>query len=547
MLAIPSGSRSDPAPPDVASTSALRVYWSVIRRHRVIVLATIALCVLFAAIVSFARTPMYRSAASIQFQKLNDVPTSVTGQTYVSTLDVARELETAANLMGSQEMAARTATSLGLDGPSALDAQVTAEAVEDTNVVRITAISSDPDAAARAATGYAEAFTTWKRETQQANLAAAEKWIQTKMKEYSPAERTNNPTFGALNYQLQGVRLARAMSTGNYSVAERGIVPSAPFKPRHLRDVALGLVLGLLLGVAAAFVADALDITVRTQEDISAALTLPIIGRLPAISKAAQRADSVEVLDNPSGLSAEAFRMLRGNLEFMSIDNQIKSILVTSCVAGEGKTSSACNLAVTLGRSGKRVVLVEADLRRPRITRYFGIRAHAGLTEVLRGKATLEEALHVVELPEADTGEANGGSHVGSVSVLASGELPPNPGEIVLSRSIGTIIAELSESADIVLVDSPPFLVVGDAAALASHVDGAIVVMRLGHVTRPMLRDATAILASLPCKVLGVAITNANGEGRARYEYGYYRSSASADDATAASPAAPNLKVSETS
>jgi non-specific protein-tyrosine kinase len=212
----------------------------------------------------------------------------------------------------------------------------------------------------------------------------------------------------------------------------------------------------------------------------------------------------------------------------VAVDGEVRSILVTSCTQAEGKTSTVCNLAVTLVRAGKKVVVVEADLRRPKVHSYFGVRNDRGLSSVIAGQCALDDALQEVrvaapglELEAADARAAASTSSAGQrLWLLTSGPLPPNPGEIVSSARMSNIIDQLSGRADVVLVDSPPFLVVGETGPLASKVDGILIVMKLGHVTRQMVRDAVEFLRPLPCRKLGIVVTNAPVEGGSyRYRY----------------------------
>jgi non-specific protein-tyrosine kinase len=244
-------------------------------------------------------------------------------------------------------------------------------------------------------------------------------------------------------------------------------------------------------------------------------------------------------MTEPSSSGAEAFRMLRGNLEFMDIDDKVRSILVTSCTQGEGKTTTLCNLAVTLARSGKRVIVLDCDLRRPRVHHYFGLKNANGVSTVVAGKCSITDAVQDVRVPvleEADGSQPS--SAVPPVKVLTAGPIPPNPGEIVTSRRLAGMIPELTVHADLVLIDAPPFLAVGDASSLARTAGGLVLVMKLGEITRPMLKEAADFLAPLPCHKLGIVLTNLERDGAAR-RYKYYSKTSAADtEAEAGAPVA---------
>jgi len=216
------------------------------------------------------------------------------------------------------------------------------------------------------------------------------------------------------------------------------------------------------------------------------------------------------MLDDPSGLQAEAFRMLRTNLEFARLDRSVVTIVVTSAIEEEGKSTTAANLAVALARSGQRVALVDLDLRRPTQAALFGIESR-GLTAVALGHVSLHEAVVDVE---------HGGD--GRLLLLPSGPVPPDPGEFVATEAVRDIIGELRDGADTVLIDAPPSLRVGDPLTLSARADAVLVVSRLGEVRRQMLNDLARQLATVPTPVLGFVATG-SAEGDAEYGYGAYQ------------------------
>jgi non-specific protein-tyrosine kinase len=252
------------------------------------------------------------------------------------------------------------------------------------------------------------------------------------------------------------------------------------------------------------------------------------------------------MLEEPTGPQSEAFRMLRTNLEFVALDRDVKTIMVTSAVEQEGKSTTIANLAVALARAGQRVVLVDLDLRRPFVDKFFGIEG-PGVTQVALGHASLDEALVRVAITEPGveapitngngvrkTVKANGNGNGngrgsllhGVLNVLPSGPIPPDPGEFVGTQALGEILSELRERADIVLVDAPPALHVGDALRLSTRVDGILLVTRMKVVRRRTLGELARQIATVPTPVLGFVVTGAEGEegyGSAG-GYGYYHS-----------------------
>lgn len=211
--------------------------------------------------------------------------------------------------------------------------------------------------------------------------------------------------------------------------------------------------------------------------------------------------------DDPKSVAAEAYRILRTNLLFTNPDRPLKSVLVTSPTVGDGKSTVTANLAVSFAQAGRRVIVVNADLRRPSVHKLFRVPEGAGLTSVLVGQATLEEALRETDAPD--------------VRLLTAGPTPPNPAELLESQRMRTVMRELEQHADIVLYDAPPVTVVADAGLLAPHVDGCILVVSLGVTQRDMARAAVEQLQRVGGRILG-AVVNRIGPSSGYYYYYYY-------------------------
>jgi succinoglycan biosynthesis transport protein ExoP len=283
-------------------------------------------------------------------------------------------------------------------------------------------------------------------------------------------------------------------------------LPIAPVAPRPMLNTAVGVVLGLALGVGLAMLREVLDTTVKTTEDLQELTGSSALGVI-AFDPNAQREPLVSQAD-PHSMRLEAFRTLRTNLRFVDVDRPPQVVVLTSSVANEGKSTTACNLAITLASAGTRVILVEGDLRRPRVADYMGLEGAVGLTDVLIGRAGLD---HVLQ-PWGDS----------PLSVLTSGALPPNPSEMLGSTQMAELLAALRARADMVLIDSPPLLPVTDAAVLARECDGALIVIRQGRTTREQLSRAVEALRSVDARVLGTVLNMARAGGAGGYGYGYY-------------------------
>jgi Mrp family chromosome partitioning ATPase len=254
---------------------------------------------------------------------------------------------------------------------------------------------------------------------------------------------------------------------------------------------------------------------------------------VPAPSKRLQSENRLVLIDEPDGLGAEPFRMLRTNLDFVMLDRDIRTIMVTSAGEGEGKSTTISNLALTLARSGKRVALVDLDLRLPKIDTFFSLRG-PGVTQVALGSVPLEDALVRISIPEPirkGFGEKrlNGTGPVrrltefadGALDVLPAGAIPPDRGMFLDSDALTGILDRLRERVDVVLIDAPPALHIGDAMTISRRVDAILVVARLNLVHRSMLHELARLLAMTPARVIGFVATAVPKEADYGYGYGY--------------------------
>jgi len=299
--------------------------------------------------------------------------------------------------------------------------------------------------------------------------------------------------------RADGVEAVRA------SVTTPAVAPAEPSSPNVTRNLALGLVLGVMLGVGVALLREMLDTKVRDERDINAVTDSSVIGVVGFEPTGMEK--PVFMYDDPTGQRAEAVRRLRTNLQFVDLADRPGSIVVTSSVPGEGKSTTAINLAVALADSGARVVLVDADLRRPSVADYMGLEGRVGLTTVLIGRA---EVADVVQ-PWRDT----------SLDVLPSGQIPPNPSELLGSRAMATLLGSLTKSYDMVLIDSPPLLPVTDAAVLTKLAGGALVVAGADRIHKAQLRESLDNLENVDARVLGLVLNKVEQKSRSGYEYTY--------------------------
>lgn len=311
----------------------------------------------------------------------------------------------------------------------------------------------------------------------------------------------------------------------------------APVSPNLERNLLLGVVLGMLGGFGLSLLRRRLDNTVKGAEDVRRLTGSGVIGTVLEDPRLSSQHVVTEL--ETHSMAAEAYRSIRTNLQFLDVDNPPRVIVVSSAVPGEGKSTLAVNLASVLAQSGSRVTLVEADLRRPRVTRYMGLISGAGLSNVLGGSATLYE----VSQPWGD----------GRLSVLGAGPMPPNPSEMLGSSNMRALLEHLRQTNDFVLIDAPPLLPVTDAAVLTALCDGCLLSVRYGKTRLEELTEATAALARVDGRLLGVVLNRvpagARGSGGYSYAYSYdadpdrERTSAEvrAGNSSPSSPASPRV------
>jgi receptor protein-tyrosine kinase len=374
-----------------------------------------------------------------------------------------------AQLLAGEELAGRVVDELNLNlSPARLAAEITATAVPDTVLLDVAV--TDPSA--KAAQDIAVAVGTQFRR------------MVTELETPPGAE----------------------VAPVTVTVVKRPELPVDPSEPRTVRNVALGLAAGLLVGAALAIARVRLDRSVKDAGQVAGIAGAPVIGTIlrdPSLEKR----HTIE--RSGDSRTAEDYRQLRNNLQFLNVDDPPRVIMVSSAIPSEGKTTLVINLALALADAGQRVVIVEADLRRPKVTNYLGLIGGAGLTNVLAGTAELDEILQRY-------GD-------GTVSVLAGGPKPPNPGELLASTHMQALVKELRAQYDFVLIDVPPLLPVADASGLAVHTDGVLLSVRYGSTRKDQLQQAAATVDRVGGKTLGIIlnIVPPNAGAAAAYGYGY--------------------------
>lgn len=326
--------------------------------------------------------------------------------------------------------------------------------------------------------------------------------------------------FGVVERRLQEVDLTRSSQFSNVEILEPAHVPTVPWNPERWTQLGILVLLGLALGAAAAFGLDALDNTVKSKEELERFWGLPFLGFLPSMQTQRGRRGTSRgparfqkwnpdtfVHDFPRSTLAEACRTIRTNLLFLDAERPLRRLLVTSAGPREGKTTSTSNLGIILAQSGARILLIDTDLRRPRLHRTHDLQADVGLTSVLLGEATLDEAIQATQVP--------------NLFILPSGPIPTNPTELMLTERFQEVLAELDQRFDRLVLDSPPVAPVTDAVVLTRFVDGILLVVSAGQTRREILERSLDRLRGVRANIVGVVLNRSDGS---RGGYGYYGS-----------------------
>jgi succinoglycan biosynthesis transport protein ExoP len=483
---------------DSTQEMTLRDYASVVWQRKWLVIVPTVLTALVAAALTLAQTPMYRASADV-LVRLPPTATSVgsTGAVMSPRL-IENEFETASGSALKSQVREIVGSEPTLSVSSS----------ESSDVFRFTATSSDPDRAAFAANTYAEQYivlqTTSLIEQYEARIAVLEDQMEA-------IEAGDVDESRRSEYQRELENLAVSIQLANTSGAvliDAATPPGSPYEPNPTRTVALALVVGLLLGLGAAFLVDYLDTSLKDEDDLIRASGFPNLAVVPLLKGWKPGTSHVITREEPFSVSAEAYRHLRTAVRFMALDRPLKMVQVTSPSSGDGKTTTASNLAVAAARSGQRVVLIDCDLRRPQIHNFFDLPNEAGFTSVLLGETTLPRVAQQI------AGEGN-------LLVVTSGPLPPDPSELLAGESVQDTLGSLGDSVDLVVLDSPPVLPVADPLVLASFADGIILVASAESTDTRQVTRAIGRLLQVDAPVLGTVLNGFDPKDADKYTYGY--------------------------
>lgn len=502
----------------------LREYTRIVRARKWEIAVIVITVVAVAMGLTLRQTPIYQGTADVLVQPIQN-PLAPYSAPQIPNLATEQQL-VMSQIIGQQVRKSTGATA----SASALVSHLNVGQVPNSNVLVISYRDTDPKVAAMMANAYATAYIDFRTQQATSQLAAAADALKRRIDglqaQLSGLDRriakTNDPsTVSSLQSQRDSIVSQQAVLQGQYftllpnpaiqlsagQVVQRASVPHTPVSPDKTRNAILGLCVGLALGIGFALLRERLDDRVKSREEVERRLGAPVLASVPRVSgwRKAEEAYLVLRADSRSPV-AEAYRTLATNVQYLSSQRSLRVIMVTSAVGGEGKSTTSANLAVALAQTGKRVVLVSADLRKPRIHRFFGLLNGVGLSDYLSGNL----ALTIVAQE----------SGVRNLRVIASGPAPENPSGLLGSGRNEELLEALREVADFVIVDTPPLLAVADASILAPMVDGTIYVMDASQSGRSAIAHARDQLQNAGGSVLGVVYNNfdpAKAKG-----YGYY-------------------------
>lgn len=513
--------------------TSLADYLAILRRHWWVIAIPLVVAPIGAFLAASSEKSVYQATSTVYINRTSAVSTALGVYDQSASSDPVRFFQTQADLARKPALLQRTVNAAHVSGFSAGElggiSSVSPSANADLLIFNVQ--DGRPDVAVALVNAYAHQFTLYEPAQNVAQLRAALSTIDTHLQALRAQGIKDGPVYAQL-IEKEG-QLSAAIVTGGGPVPQ--VVQTAggagKIKPRPKRNALLGLALGAILGIGLAFLREALDRRVWSEEAIENILALPLLGRLPKPPREFRRSNELVMVTEPGRPAAEAFRKLRTNIEFANLDRGHRTIMVSSSVEQEGKSTTVGNLGVALARGGRRVAIVDLDLRRPLMHRFFRVGAVPGVTDVVSGRATLGDAIREIPIGDqrsqsllarhAASGNGSAPPKGPTLSLLPAGSARFDPGEFILDEGLYAVLGEMRKDWDVVLIDAPPMSVVGDALSLSAGVDAIIVVAKLGLVHPGMLHELSRLLEASPTDKLGFVVTGAEHGPVYGYGYGY--------------------------
>jgi succinoglycan biosynthesis transport protein ExoP len=510
-------------------------YLAILRRRKWILLLPPIVAAVLAYVVSAGNPAVYQASARILVDRTQVLPAS-TGVPDPCAGDPTRCLTTLARSADTPALAQRVASQISGMTADRVLGDVSVTPATDADLLEVAAQDGQPEVATTLANTFAREFTVYTTERQTARIEQALEVGAARLNALSANGQRDSAEYQLLAQQRTQLQISKEL-IGNQTSINQLASGAQKVSPRPKRDAVLAGLLGIVLGLGLAFLAEALDRHVRSEHELEEALGLPLLARIPKPPRKLQKTNDLVMLKEPGSVDAEMFRKLRTSMEFVSIDGSERTIMVTSPVAKEGKSTTVANLAIALARAQRNVVLVDLDLRAPFVSRLFHVGSRPGITDVAVHRASLTEALRPIALtplpiPAAELIRTNGasgpdrtngkGQVEGLLHILPAGTIPPSADEMLQDARVTAVLKDLAERFDVVLVDAPPMLAFGDAMTLSAHVDAIFAVVRLGKVQRPILHEFARQLAKCHAKRLGYVVTGVEHSDSYRYLYEGY-------------------------
>ena len=488
--------RSDGAvgEPEELESNGLSAARDIIRRRWLIIVSLVVVCLAIAIYEQTSRTKQYKATASVTFDNSSLSQQALAVQT--GTGDPTRDGPTNVLVATSLQVAQAVKNQLKTRVPaSELLNDVSAQVAPNANVLQTTATTPDPASSARLANAFARQYIAFQNSSQLKAITQAESSLQAEL----AALPANSPERGAIQSSINHLAALSTVADGGSQIISQATPPTSPSGMSLKVAIIVGVLIGLAVAFVVVFLLESLDRRITSAESFQREYRLPILATVPSGFSGGRAADRGDRL--------EPHRMLRTAIS-LATDGPIRSLLVTSAVSGEGKTTVAVDLAHAIARTGTKVVLVELDLRSPTFKEHFSLDPRSGFTSLVTGPHRLADMLIQ---PIAD---------VPNLLVLPSGNLPPNPADLLQSQVGADVLGDLRQEGEIVIIDSPPLNPVADAQVLMSNplVDAAIIVARSGYTTRDQVRHARMILDRQLVQPIGLVITGMHLDS---YGYGY--------------------------
>lgn len=501
--------------------ATLRDYLRVLRRYLILIVAITIVGGVAGYVYAKGQSASYKATAEVNFQDpLQGL--GIVGLAANQPLTPAQLASVAADLVTGPTVMNQVKAEMGSAAPAqALADEITPQVVVPSELLAITATSTNPAFSTKLANTTASVLTSQDNAQAQAQFVRLAAVVQKRISTLTAHRGTNATNNSELVFYED--ELGRLQTLSSFAktaeLARPAVTPSASSATSTSRSALLGLIFGLLLGIAAAFLRDSLDRRLRDSKDVQTSFGLPVLGhvRHQAMGRIVHTSDRSR---RNGQVDIEAFRIVRRNLELLNPETPPKTIVVTSAVADEGKTTVAGSLAFSLASTGRRTLLIECDLRRPTLATRLGVEQVPGLTDYLGGSATPQEVLRTVEFAQSSStnGNGNGNGHhtdgaVHQVVCIPSGSRTSRAAELIGSARFRDFLAQVSESYDAIILDSAPLLPVSDTLEILPYIDAVVLCVRESQTTRGQASAAKAALKRCPGRRVGVVVTGVRARG----------------------------------